>query len=289
MRALAHIVGQGGPERRVRDGIGRRGTDSPGLDVTKPNIARVYDAFLGGKDNFAADREVVRFALQVTGRRGRRANRAFLRRVVRYLTAEAGIRQLVDIGPACPRRATCTRSRTRTPRRPGSSTWTATARPHARLALLANGPGTIFLTADLRDPEPYSAARGCPSSSTSRPSECCCSRSCTTSTTMRIRRGSSPGSATLAPGSYLAISSFRMPGPEHPEDAAKTAAMEKLFNEKLGTGRWRDHDEILAWFGDWEVLEPGLVPLPEWRPAVRGSTRRNATYYGFVGGVARKP
>jgi S-adenosyl methyltransferase len=65
-------------------------------------------------------------------------------------------------------------------------------------------------------------------------------------------------------------------------------AMEKLFNEKLGTGRWRSREEILSWFGDWEILEPGLVPLPEWRPDVRGSTKRNATYYGFVGGVARK-
>ncbi len=93
----------------------------------------------------------------------------------------------------------------------------------------------------------------------------------------------------LAPGSYLAISSFRMPGPEHPEGAAKTAAMEKLFNEKLGTGRWRDHDEILGWFGDWELLEPGLVPLPEWRPAVTGSSKRNATYYGFVGASPTNP
>jgi len=79
-----------------------------------------------------------------------------------------------------------------------------------------------------------------------------------------------------------------MPGPEHPQDAAKTAEMEKLFNEKLGTGRWRSQEEILAWFGDWELLEPGLVPLPEWRPVVQGRARRDATYYGFVGGVARK-
>jgi hypothetical protein len=93
----------------------------------------------------------------------------------------------------------------------------------------------------------------------------------------------------MAPGSYLAISSFRMPGPEHPEDAAKTVEMEKLFNEKLGTGRWRGHDEILSWFGDWELLDPGLVPVPEWRPVVKGTTKRNATHYGFVGGVARKP
>jgi hypothetical protein len=93
----------------------------------------------------------------------------------------------------------------------------------------------------------------------------------------------------LAPGSYLAISSFRMPGPEHPEDAAKTRAVQDLFNRTLGTGRWREHEEILGWFGDWELLPPGLVPLPEWRPDVAGRVKRNSTYYGFVAGLARKP
>jgi hypothetical protein len=92
-----------------------------------------------------------------------------------------------------------------------------------------------------------------------------------------------------APGSYLAISSFRMPGPEHPQDAARTRAIQDLFNAKLGTGLWREHEEIRQWFGDWELLEPGLVPLPEWRPDVTGQAARNSTYYGFVGGVARKP
>jgi hypothetical protein len=92
----------------------------------------------------------------------------------------------------------------------------------------------------------------------------------------------------LPKGSHLAITSFRMPGPEHPEVAAQTAAVEKFFNEKLGTGRWRDHDEILAWFGDWELIEPGLVPVPEWRPDMPVPARKDQTYYGYVGGVARK-
>lgn len=64
----------------------------------------------------------------------------------------------------------------------------------------------------------------------------------------------------LAPGSYLAISSVRMPGPEHPQDAEKARAVQDLFNEKLGTGLWREDAEILAWFGDWELLEPRLGP-----------------------------
>jgi hypothetical protein len=64
----------------------------------------------------------------------------------------------------------------------------------------------------------------------------------------------------------LDISRFRMPGPEHPHDAEKTRAVQEVLNEKLGTGLWREDGEIRAWCGDWELLEPGLVPLPEWRP-----------------------
>ena len=265
-----------------------------GLDVTKPNIARVYDAFLGGKDNFAADREVVEFALQVTpdAPAGARANRAFLRRVVRYLTAEAGIRQLVDIGSGLPTQGNVHEvAHENAPQaRIVYVDRDPLVRTHA-LALLANGPGTIFLTADLREPETILGDPGVAEFiDFSQPVGMLLF-----AILHHLNDDEDPAGIVarlrdaLAPGSYLAISSFRMPGPEHPEDAAKTAAMEKLFNEKLGTGRWRDHDEILAWFGDWEVLEPGLVPLPEWRPAVRGRTRRNATHHGFVGGVARKP
>src|ERR1700759_5263574 len=76
----------------------------PGVDARSPNIARVYNAFLGGKDNFAADRQVVDSVV-----RGGpaapvipRGNRAFLRRAVRYLVGEAGITQLLDIGSGLP-------------------------------------------------------------------------------------------------------------------------------------------------------------------------------------------
>jgi hypothetical protein len=79
-----------------------------------------------------------------------------------------------------------------------------------------------------------------------------------------------------------------MPGRELPEIREKTIKMEQLLNENLGTGRWREDEEILGWFGDWELLEPGFVPLAEWRPVVRGSARRDDTYYTFSGGVARK-
>jgi hypothetical protein len=263
------------------------------LDVTKPNVARVYDAFLDGKDNFAADRQVVEFALQVTpdARAGARANRAFLRRVVRYLTADAGIRQLVDIGSGLPTQGNV--HEVAQDNAPQARVVYVDNDPLVRVhahALLAKGPGTIFLTADLREPQAIlhdPAVRrhidfGQPVGLL------------LFAILHHINDQEDPARIVaqlrdeLAPGSYLAISSFRMPGPEHPQDAAKTAEMEKLFNEKLGTGRWRSQEEILAWFGDWELLEPGLVPLPEWRPVVQGRARRDATYFGFVGGVARK-
>jgi S-adenosyl methyltransferase len=80
------------------------GAAPPEIDTSKPHPARVYDYFLGGKDNFAADREVARQALEVvpTMRTALRENRAFLGRAVRYLAEEAGIIQFLDLGSGLP-------------------------------------------------------------------------------------------------------------------------------------------------------------------------------------------
>jgi len=69
-----------------------------------PAIARVYDYWLGGKDNFAVDRELAEKFVQAdpTARAGVRSNRAFLGRAVRFLAAEAGIRQFLDVGTGIP-------------------------------------------------------------------------------------------------------------------------------------------------------------------------------------------
>ena len=76
----------------------------PEIDTSKPHPARIYDYFLGGKDNFAADRETAMRSLEAWPgiRTGARANRAFLGRAVRYLAAEAGISQFLDIGSGLP-------------------------------------------------------------------------------------------------------------------------------------------------------------------------------------------
>jgi hypothetical protein len=76
----------------------------PQIDTSRPHPARVYDYFLGGKDNFAADREVARQALAVAPsfRTAVRENRAFLGRAVRYLAEEAGVTQFLDLGSGLP-------------------------------------------------------------------------------------------------------------------------------------------------------------------------------------------
>jgi predicted O-methyltransferase YrrM len=82
----------------------RRGEPQVDLQLGRPHPARVYDYLLGGKDNFAADRAAAHAGLEAkpNSRIPPRENRAFLRRVVRYLARDAGIRQFLDIGTGIP-------------------------------------------------------------------------------------------------------------------------------------------------------------------------------------------
>ena len=95
-------------------------------DVAHP--ARVYDYWLGGKDNFPADRALAEHIMEAipTMRTMAAANRAFLSRAVRYLAKEAGIRQFLDIGTGIPTSPNVHRWPRRSPLTPGSSTWTTT-------------------------------------------------------------------------------------------------------------------------------------------------------------------
>ena len=264
-----------------------------GIDVTKPNIARVYDAFLDGKDNFAADRAVVELTLRIVpdAAVGARANRAFLRRVVRYLAGQGGIGQFLDIGSGLPSQGNVHEVAGEVS--PAARVVYTDSDPvvlaHGQ-ALLAGVPSVRVVTADVRRPaEILDSTEVRELIDFGRPVALLMlailhhlsDEEDPAGIVARFREAA-------APGSYLAISSFRMPGPEHPQDAARTRQVQELFNARLGTGRWREHEEILQWFGDWELLEPGLVPLPEWRPDITGQAARNSTYYGFVGGVARK-
>ena len=134
----------------------------PEIDTSKPHPARVYDSLIGGKNNFAADRETVARVLQKSpnARIAPRENRAFLGRAVRFLTAEAGLRQFLDIGTGLP--TTNSVHEVAQAIEPSSRIVYVDNDPlvlvHAR-ALLTSAPRadprgrTAYIQADARDPE----------------------------------------------------------------------------------------------------------------------------------------
>src|SRR5262249_2238185 len=96
--------GAGGGRMTDRPPRGSNPGKPPRIDTSAAHSARIYNYWLGGKDNFPADREAAQAAMAANpGLVGDgRANRAFLARAVRYLVAEAGIRQFLDIGTGLP-------------------------------------------------------------------------------------------------------------------------------------------------------------------------------------------
>src|SRR5215472_10188592 len=135
----------------------------PDFDTNVPHIARVYDYWLGGKDNFAADRELGEQALQAYPKLvfSVRANRAFLARAVRFLAAEAGIRQFLDIGTGIPTADNTHEVAQRVA--PESRIVYVDNDPivllHARALLTSKPEGVCaYVDADLRDPDAILAA-----------------------------------------------------------------------------------------------------------------------------------
>ncbi|WP_182897960.1 SAM-dependent methyltransferase [Microbispora sp. H10830] len=264
------------------------------IDTSKPSIARVYDFFLGGKDNFAIDRQVGEATLRIApdAPAAGRANRAFLRRVVRHLAAEAGIRQFLDIGSGLPTQGNVHEVAQEVT--PGARVVYVDNDPivlvHGRALLATNGSTTV-VEADIRDPESILTHPGIRALiDFDQPVALLLFAILHHVNDHEDPQGIAARFRDALPsGSYLALSHFHNPGPGMPEVSAQATSAEKLFNENLGTGRWRSRDEILTFFGDMQLLEPGLVPLAEWRPEPDAFVERGITYHTFVGGVARKP
>ncbi|MGW3349346.1 SAM-dependent methyltransferase [Nonomuraea rubra] len=266
-----------------------------GIDTTKPSVARVYDYMLGGKDNYEIDRHVAQAALRIApdAPEAALANREFLRRTVRYLAAEAGIRQFLDVGSGLPTQGNVHEVAQAVT--PGAHVVYVDHDPivlaHGR-ALLAVDETTTIIDADVREPEkilddPRTRALidlGEPVGLL------------LFAILHHLKDEEDPAGLAarllrpLPSGSHVVISHFHNPMEAHPEVSEQAFTAEKLFNEHLGTGRWRTREEILAFFDGLELLEPGLVPLPEWRPETGDhQAAPGITYHTFVGGVARKP
>jgi hypothetical protein len=137
--------------------------DIPAIDTSVPHPARVYDYFLGGEDNFEADRLAGEAAIKAFPKTAEsaRAARAFLRRVVRFLAEEAGIRQFLDIGSGLPSGENV--HQVAQSIAPGARIVYVDNDPivagHAQALLAGTPQGAVaFLEADLRSPEPILGA-----------------------------------------------------------------------------------------------------------------------------------
>ena len=168
------------------------------FDTSRAHQARVYDYLLGGKDNYAADREAAEAAAKIDpdGAFTARANRAFLGRAVRYLAGEAGIRQFLDVGTGIPTKGnTHEVAQAIAPEtRVLYVDYDPIVLAHARALLASNEAGaTAYIEADLRDTGTSSATpRGCSTSPSRWRSRW--SPSCTRYRTPTTRTRSWPGS-----------------------------------------------------------------------------------------------
>ncbi len=140
-----------------------------GIDISRPNVARIYDYLLGGKDNFAADREAARRLIEAIPDVAAiaRDNRSFLGRVVRYLATRGGIRQFLDLGGGLPTQANVHELAQGVA--PDARVVYVDNDPvvasHGR-ALLASGDRVGMVLGDLRDPPASCVTRTSPACST---------------------------------------------------------------------------------------------------------------------------
>ena len=260
------------------------------LDSSVPHSARVWNYWLGGKDNFTADRAVGdQFAqlypdITVVAR----SSRAFLKRAVTFLATEAGIRQFLDIGTGMPSAE-------------NTHQVAQAAAPESRIVYVDNDPlvlaharalltgtpegATEYVDADLRDPAAILRAAGRTTLDLSRP---------TGLILMNIlghvgdldEAVAIVGSlmAALPPGSYLVTAD----GTNVIDGPAFTQAIDVWNANAPLAYHLRHPDDLARFLTGLEVVEPGLVPCAQWRPAPDAAPEELRAVDEY-GAVAHKP
>jgi hypothetical protein len=256
------------------------------LNTSVPHIARIYDYWLGGKDNFAVDREAAEQALAIMPSLAARAraNRAFLGRAVHFLAAEAGIRQFLDIGTGLPAANNTHEVAQRVA--PDSRIVYVDNDPivliHAQALLTGTREGaTDYIDADARDTAGI-LAKAAETLDLSRPVAVML-----VAIMHCIRDEDDPLGIVAAlrdavpSGSYLVLS--------HPTTDAEPTGMPKVaatLNRMMPNKvTYRTYPEVVRYFDGWQLLEPGIVPTALWRPERDNLIGPKAMWAG----VARKP
>jgi O-methyltransferase involved in polyketide biosynthesis len=252
------------------------------FDPARPNIARVWDYWLGGKENFAADRELAQKMLAVhpVSAQMARENRQFLGRAVSAVAAR-GVRQFIDVGAGLPTALNTDEIVRRTD--PQARVAYVDNDPvvisHAR-SLLAKSPGVIAVPGDMHDPAAILADAGLAELiDLARPVCVILSAVLHFASADAARDIAAAFARAIVPGSYLIISvgsGSRSEGENF--TSAYTAAQIRIHSP----------EEIQSFFGGLDLLPPGVVPVRSWSDGdpTPNLKPRTAT---FLGGVARKP
>jgi len=283
---LTHPGGYREPDR-VRT-VDRPDWAPAGIDLDRPSAARVYDFYLGGFHNFAADREMGRRAIEMWPELPEimKANRAFLRRAVRCLAA-AGVRQFLDIGSGIPTVGNVHEVARQ-------------AAPDARVVYVDNDPvavehsrailtgagQTAVVQADLREPESVLADPGL--TGLLDPGQPVAVLM--VAVLHFVSDDADPRGIigqyrdAAAPGSYLVVSHASSDG-----QPTLTESHKVLYQRTATPMTMRTKAQIAELFDGFELVEPGLVYLPLWRPDPDTKVdERPERFTGFAG-VGRKP
>ena len=262
------------------------GGPPPEIDTSVAHIARVYDYWLGGKDNFAPDRAAAEAAMREDPNvvEGVRGNRAFLARAVRYLTGQAGIRQFLDIGTGIPA-ADNTHEVAQAMARECRVVYVDNdpiVLSHARALLTSGTKGaTAYLDEDLRNVTEIVQSAAATLDLTEPVAvmligilHCIPDEDDPAGIVDQLMYA-------VPPGSYLAIS--------HPANDINSPSVRRLasrLNELMPVKlRFRSRAEVARYFDGLELVEPGLVRAPEWRPDSDADLSNPAAVWA---GVARK-
>jgi S-adenosyl methyltransferase len=261
-----------------------------GIDISRPNVARIYDYLLGGKDNFTVDREAAKQLLAVTPDMAGivRDNRSFIGRVVRHVAEEGGIRQFLDLGGGLPTQTNV-------------HEMAQQVAPDARVvyvdndpvvwshgqALLAHGDQIAMVRADLREPAEVMRHPDVQRllDLTEPVAVVCASVLHFVSDEDDPYRIVAEYRDRLARGSYLAIShGAAATAEEDPDDVV--GGVTSVYRQASAQLHVRSLAGIQRFFDGFDLIEPGVVWINEWRP---GPGFRSAGQpRSLRGGVGRK-
>jgi hypothetical protein len=269
--------------------VERRGDDDRGFDLRtdRAHGARIYDYILGGKDNFAVDREAGENSLRIWPALSAhmQANRSFMHRVAGFLATECKIRQFLDIGtglPTSPNLHEIVQSIDPTAKVVYTDN-DPLVLAHARALMLGTDQGaTAYIAADMRDPQTIiSAPEFQRTLDLNQPVGLMLIAIVhfieDDSEALQVVRQVLD---VLPSGSYLAMSIAT-----DEFDPIPLAEVQREYNRLGETLKFRDRATALTFFDGLEMLEPGLVQVHKWRPdgsAAPGIADKDIAMYGAV-------